>query len=83
VIFLVDYHTPARIRHPVGGPGGVGPGQGGGGAAECLIEVVPEPPVHPVVDQGVDTAVGHGQPVEQQVHVLGVPGLHNLRIEIG
>ena len=35
------------------------------------------PLIHPVVDDGVDAAVGHGQPVEQQVHVLGEPGLHS------
>ena len=34
------------------------------------------PLVHGVVDQGVDAAVGHGQPVECQEHVWGVPGLH-------
>ena len=32
------------------------------------------PFVHPIVDEGVDTAVGHGQPIEGQVHVGGVPG---------
>ena len=30
------------------------------------------PFIHPVVDEGVDTAVCHGQPVEEQVHVLDV-----------
>ena len=74
--YLVDDDTPLGVRHPVGGPVVVGPGEGSAGAAEDLVEVVPEPPVHPVVDQGVDTAVGHGQPVEQQVHVLGVPCLN-------
>ena len=31
------------------------------------------PLVHPVVHQGVHTAVCHGQPVEGQVHVRRVP----------
>ena len=35
------------------------------------------PFVHPIVDEGVDTAVGHGQPIEGQVHVWGVPGKHS------
>ncbi len=27
--------------------------------------------VEPVVDEGIDARVGHGQPVEAQVHVAG------------
>ena len=35
------------------------------------------PLIHGIVDHGVDAAVGHGQPVEGQEHVRGVPGLHD------
>ena len=35
------------------------------------------PCIHGIVDHGVDTAVGHGQPVEGQEHVGGVPGPHD------
>ena len=42
-----------------------------------LPNIFSSPLIHPVVDDGVDAAVGHGQPVEQQVHVLGEPGLHS------
>ena len=37
-----------------------------------LIEIGPEPSVHPVVDDGVDASVGHGQPVEAKVDVANV-----------
>ena len=33
------------------------------------------PFIHPVVDDGIDTAVGHGEPVECKEHVLCVPFL--------
>ena len=32
------------------------------------------PFVHPIVNYGIHAAVGHCQPIESQVHVLGVPG---------
>ena len=32
------------------------------------------PCVHPIVNYGIHAAVGHCQPIESQVHVLGVPG---------
>ena len=41
------------------------------------------PLIHGVVDQGVDTGVGHGQPVERQEHVWCVPGLHDGGVEEG
>ena len=41
-------------------------------AAKDLVEVGPEPPVHHVVDDRVDTGVGHRQPVEREVHVANV-----------
>jgi hypothetical protein len=41
------------------------------------------PFVHGIVYYGVDTAVGHGQPVEGQEHVLGVPGPHDGRVVEG
>ena len=43
-----------------------------GDAAEDLVKVRPEPPVHHVVDDGVDAGVGHSQPVEREVHVANV-----------
>ena len=36
------------------------------------------PFIHPVVDEGVDTGVGHCQPVECQVYVPYVRRLHDL-----
>ena len=35
------------------------------------------PFVHGIVDHGVDTAVGHSQPVEGQKHVRGIPSFHD------
>ena len=35
------------------------------------------PLIHSIVDQGVDTGVDHGQPVEGQEHVGSVPGSHD------
>ena len=43
-----------------------------GDAAENLVKVRPEPPVHHVVDDRVDAGVGHCQPVEREVHVADV-----------
>ena len=49
----------------------------------CIIDCLTNktniisPFVHGIVNHGVDTAVGHGQPVEGQEHVRGVPGLHD------
>ena len=45
--------------------------------AQLLSSIDVLPLVHGIVDHGVDTAVGHGQPVEGQEHVRGVPGLHD------
>ena len=39
------------------------------------IEVGAEPFVHPIVDDGIDTGVGHGKPVEAQVDVVNVRNL--------
>jgi len=41
------------------------------------LKVVSKPLVHCIVDDGVNTAVEHGEPVEDKVHVLGVPGPHD------
>ena len=41
------------------------------------------PVAHPVVDDGVDSTVGHGQPVEAEVDVLDVGGPHDLRVVVG
>ena len=43
-----------------------------GHAAEHLVEVGPEPPVHHVVDDRVDASVGHRQPVEREIHMANV-----------
>ena len=43
-----------------------------------LHELTGLPLVHGVVHHGVDAAVGHGQPVEGEVHVLCEPGLEPL-----
>ena len=40
------------------------------------------PLVHCIVDDGVDAAVEHGEPVEDEVHVLGVPGPHDARVVV-
>ena len=37
-----------------------------------------EGPVHPVVDDGVDAGLAHGQPVEQQVDVADVLALSTI-----
>ena len=41
----------------------------------CLAGV--SPLIHGIINDGVDTAVEHGEPVEDKVHVLGVPGPHD------
>ena len=66
VLHVVILHGP-----PTGGSSGDVPGQ----EEEDHVEIVSEPLVHPVVDDGVDTGGGHGQPVEGQVDVvdLGYP----------
>ena len=33
------------------------------------------PFIHPIIDNRIDTRVGHGEPVEQEEHVLREPGL--------
>ena len=48
------------------------PGEAAGDAAEDLVEVGPEPPVHHVVDHRVHAGVGHRQPVEAEVHVTDI-----------
>ena len=39
--------------------------------------------VHPVVDDGVDTGVGHGQPVEGEVDVADVGDLGDVGVVVG
>ena len=43
-----------------------------GDTTKNLIEIGSEPPVHPIVNDGVDTGVGHGQPVEAKVDVADI-----------
>ena len=50
---------------------------------ECPLSIAVLPLVHGIVDHGVDTEVGHGQPVEGQEHVGGVPGPHDGRVVEG
>ena len=57
------------LLHPLGGGS---TGQVAGEEEENHVEIIPEPLVHPVVDDGVDTGGGHGQPVEGQVDVVDV-----------
>ena len=49
--------------------------------AVCLLYLqhlcLHPPLVHSIVHYGVDAAVGHCKPVEDEVHVLGVPGPHD------
>ena len=40
--------------------------------ANNSFEISPESTIHPVVDDGVDAGVGHGQPVEEEVDVPNV-----------
>ena len=40
------------------------------------------PLVHPVVDDGIHHGIGHGQPVETQIHVLDIFGGDHLIIVI-
>ena len=37
-----------------------------------MCQEITVPVVHPVVDQRIDHGVGHGEPVEGQVHVLDI-----------
>ena len=48
-----------------------------------LVEIGSEPLVHPVVDDGVDTGVGHGQPVEGEIDVANVGVGSNVRVVVG
>ena len=48
----------------------------------CLESLRP-PFVHGIVDDRIYTAIGHGQPVESQEHVWGVPGLHDVGVVEG
>ena len=50
--------------------------------AQHLVEVGSEPGAHPVVDDGIDTGVGHGQPVEEEVDVADVLGLGDGRVVV-
>ena len=40
-------------------------------------------PVHPVVDDGIDAGLAHGQPVEEQVDVTNVLGLDDVGVVVG
>ena len=53
------------------------------GCWQLSLQCIFSPLVHPVVDNRIDTAVEHGKPVEEEVHVLGVPGSHDARVEVG
>ena len=48
-----------------------------------LVEIRSEPLVHPVVDDGVDTGVGHGQPVEGEIDVANVGVGSDVRVVVG
>ena len=41
------------------------------------------PGVHPVIDEGIEHGVGHGQPVESQVDVLDVGLRDDLFVMVG
>lgn len=41
------------------------------------------PGVHPVVYEGIDHCVGHGEPIETQVHVLYVFCVEDLVVVVG
>ena len=71
------------LSSPLRGAGPVSLGHHGdavGDAAEHLVEVGPEPPVHHVIDDRVHAGVGHRQPVEREVHVANIrlPGDRHL-----
>ena len=44
--------------------------------------IVDLPFVHSIVDDWVDAAVEHGQQVEEEEHVLGVPGPHDAGVVV-
>ena len=48
-----------------------------------LVEIRSEPLVHPVVDDGVDTGVGHGQPVEGEIDMANVGVGSDVRVVVG
>ena len=52
-------------------------------ASEELVEIFPEPVPHPVVDDGVDRTVGHGEPVEAKVDMLDVGEGHDGGLVVG
>lgn len=39
------------------------------------------PFIHPIIDNRINTRVGHGQPVEEEEHVLCEPGLRTFIIK--
>lgn len=48
-----------------------------------MVSVMRLPRVHPVVDKRIDHGVGHGEPVEGQVHVLDVLGVGEIAVVVG
>ena len=42
-----------------------------------------EPPVHPVIDEGIDTSLTHGQPVEEEVDVADVVDPGDVGVVVG
>ena len=48
----------------------------------CTFSEGDLPFVHPEVDDGIDHAVGHGQPIEGQIHVLRVRFVGHLGVVV-
>ena len=42
-----------------------------------------ESPVHPVIDEGIDTSLTHGQPVEEEVDVADVVDPGDVGVVVG
>ena len=59
------------------------PGEISGDTAKNGVEVGAKPFVHPIVDDWIDTGIGHGQPVEAQVDVVNVRDLGDGWIVVG
>ena len=52
--------------------------------AHSVIQIdFDESPVHPVIDEGVNTGLTHGQPVEQEVDVADIGDLHDGGVVVG